>query len=521
MVADWLEAYACHGPGDIQGEPIVLDEEWLSFVVAAYALDPLTGRRMVDRALLSRPKGRAKSELAGWLVVAEALGPVRFDGWDAAGQPVGRPVVSPLIKCLATEESQAGNTFEVAAYVAGQWGPDVHPDVYRGVSGARQYQSATALYLPNGGEMRACTAGAASKDGGKETFVVPDEVHLYVLRELRSMYATVARNTGKRKLAEPWMLLTTTAYRPGEQSIAEAVLTAWRKGERTPADRWLVDHREAKGRVDITDEAHTLRQLADVYGAGAEWMNLPGLFRIMNDPEECEDEATAARYYLNRSMSTKDAWIAKDVHGAQIRTGDVIDAGEAIALGFDGSLNDDTTVLRGCRMSDGYLFKIGEWSKPSGPAGDTWAVPRTDVLATIREAFGRYDVVRGYFDPHEWRSDIDTLAAELGEERVLAWETRRDIAMAAALDRLHTGLMTGEVWHDDDPVAAEHYGNAYVRRKGPHRLVRKEHPQSPRKIDSVVGDALALEARADALAAGWGRPVVTGLTRVRGKASAY
>jgi hypothetical protein len=45
-----------------------------------------------------------------------------------------------------------------------------------------------------------------------------------------------------------------------------------------------------------------------------------------------------------------------------------------------------------------------------------------------------------------------------------------------------------------------------VRRKGPHRLVRKEYPNSPRKIDSVVGDALAYEARADAIAAGWGKP---------------
>ena len=38
---------------------------------------------------------------------------------------------------------------------------------------------------------------------------------------------------------------------------------------------------------------------------------------------------------------------------------------------------------------------------------------------------------------------------------------------------------------------------------GQMRLVRKETPNSTRKIDSVVGDALALEARADALAAGW------------------
>jgi phage terminase large subunit-like protein len=202
----------------VQGEPLVLDREWLRFLVHAYRLDPVTGARVFDEAVLSRPKGRAKSELAGLIGVVEAFGPVRFDGWDADGQPVGRPVTSPLLKCLATEESQAGNTFENIAFIAADWGPDVHPDVYKGVRGARQYQSASALYLPHGGEIRASTAGSASKDGGKETFVVADETHLYVLRELKAMYGTVRRNLGKRKLAQPWMLQTTTAYRPGERA---------------------------------------------------------------------------------------------------------------------------------------------------------------------------------------------------------------------------------------------------------------------------------------------------------------
>jgi phage terminase large subunit-like protein len=515
-VIDWIETYCCHGPGDVQGQPVDLDDEWFDFLVAAYALDPVSGRRLIDRAVLSRPKGRAKSELAGFVVVAEALAPVRFDGWDAAGQPVGRPVVSPLIKCLATEESQAGNTFENAAFITGDWGKDNHPDVYAGVTGARQYQSATALYLPGGGELRACTAGSASKDGGKETFVVPDETHLYVLRELKSMYATVARNTGKRAMAEPWMLQTTTAYRPGEQSVAEGILTAWRKGLLPNADRWLVDHREAKGRIDLDDAAHTLAQLRQVYGAAAGWMDLPRLYRSMRDPNECEDDATAARYFLNRALSTKDAWIPVDVVERQSRT-EVVEPGTEIALGFDGSLNDDASVLMGSRMSDGFLFPVGIWAKPNGPEGNWWEVPRGDVLAAVREAFARYKVTRLYADPHEWRTDIDALADEFGDQ-VVSWETRRDVPMAAALDRLHIDLRAGTLFHSGDPVVVEHFGNAYVRRKGGHRLVRKEHDQSNRKIDSVVAAALAYEARADALAAG---PAKKALTRVTGRVSTY
>jgi hypothetical protein len=182
-VADWIEANCCHGEGDIQGQPAQVDDEMLDHIVECYRIDPETGRRVFNEAVLSRPKGRAKSEVAAWIVVAEAFADcVRFDHWDDDGQPVGRAVVSPLIKCLATEEGQAGNTFKTVAYIASEWGKDNHPEIYGGASGARQYQSASAIYLPHGGEIRACTSGAASKDGGLESHVVADETHLYTCR---------------------------------------------------------------------------------------------------------------------------------------------------------------------------------------------------------------------------------------------------------------------------------------------------------------------------------------------------
>lgn len=497
-IADWITAYECHGPGDVQGDPIELDDEWFAFIVEAYRLDPVTGRRMYDEAVLSRPKGRAKSELAGWIGVAEAFAPVRFDGWDADGQPVGRPVRSPLLKCLATEESQAGNTFENIAFIASTWGPDVHPDIYAGVTGARQYQSATALYLPHGGEIRSCSSGAASKDGGKETWVCADETHLYVLRELKSMYGTVQRNLGKRKIAEPWLMQTTTMFRLGEQSIAEETLTAHRKAELS--DRVLVDHREAKGRIKLDDKAHTMAQLVDVYGPAAGWHDMDRKYRDMRDPRICADDAEAARYYLNRGIASADAWIPTDVIDRQART-EVVAPGECIAVGFDGSLNDDSTVLIGARMSDGFLFPIGIWERPAGREGFGWEVDRSEVLAAVREAFDRYTVIRMYADPHEWRSDINAMSEEHGKERVISWETRRDVQMAAALDRLHVDLVTGTLWHSGDGRFTAHFGNAYVARRGKLRLVRKEHDKSPRKIDSVVGSALAGEARADAIEA--------------------
>jgi len=509
---DFIEEWMVHGPGDIEGSPVEVDDEMADFIIECYRLNPETGHREYDEAVLSRPKGRAKSEIAGFIVVLEAYAPVRFSHWDENGQPVGKRVVSPVIKCMATEETQAGNTFENAAYII-NYGLEHFPEIYAGSTGMREVLAATKIYLPDGGYLASVTSGAASKDGGKETFVVADETHLYVLRELKRMFETMARNLSKRKIAEPWLLQTSTAYRPGEMSVFEDTLTAWRKKELSA--RVLVDHREAKGKINIADHDHTIKQLIYVYGASVPWQDMERKWRDMNDPRICPDEETAARYYLNRPLSSQDAWIPAAVierqdasrepdKGEEIVMPDpTLVAGENIALGFDGSLNDDSTVLIATRMSDGFLFPINIWSKPTGPAGNWWEVPRSDVIATIKETFARYTVVRLYADPHEWRSDIDDLAEELGEDRVIPWATSRYVPMAAALDRLHVDLKTGQVFHSGHPVFMEHFRNAYVNKKGIHRLVRKENPNSERKIDSVVGAALAYEARADAIRDGW------------------
>ena len=50
---DWIETFLVHGPGDIEGEPIELDDEFAAFIVRAYELDSV-GTRRVKRAVISR-----------------------------------------------------------------------------------------------------------------------------------------------------------------------------------------------------------------------------------------------------------------------------------------------------------------------------------------------------------------------------------------------------------------------------------------------------------------------------------
>ena len=211
LVVAWIEANLVHGPGDVQGQPIQLGDEQVRFLFRCYAIDD-HGRRIVRRAVFSAPKGRAKSELAAMLVCAEALGPVRFRGWEHDGRPLGGPVQAPYIPCVATEEGQAGNVYQAAEFMlregalAGTCGLDV---------------GQTRTFLPDGARILPITARASSKEGGRETFAVFDETHLFVTPELVRLHETIRRNLAKRRAAEPWSLEVSTMYAPGEESVAE------------------------------------------------------------------------------------------------------------------------------------------------------------------------------------------------------------------------------------------------------------------------------------------------------------
>ena len=296
---DWIEHHLCHGPGDVQGEPLLIDDEMAAFIVKAYQLDPVTGRRKVNRAFLSRPKGRAKSELAGALVCFEALGPCRFDGWDAAGDPVGRPQVYPFIRCLATEENQSGNTYDNVTAMLEHL-VEYSGDEFPGIDLGRSAQTSSRIFIEGGGEIVPSTSSGAAKDGGKETFSVFDETHLYVLPELRAMHKTVRRNLVKRRAAEPWSLETSTMYAVGENSVAEATHEYHKAvvSGRVRDGGLLFDHREAPHVEDLHDDDQLLPALEYVYGDAAPWMDLERIASDMREPDT--DPADARRYFLNQ-----------------------------------------------------------------------------------------------------------------------------------------------------------------------------------------------------------------------------
>lgn len=511
QVIEWAEAMLVHGPGDVQGEPLRLTDEACGFIVRAYQLRE-DGRRVVRRAGLSRPKGWAKTELAGVLAACELAGPVRFDGFDADGEPVGRPVTAPLVRVFATEEGQAtSGTYDAAAYMLG------HGEAFNEY---RLDVGASRTFLAGGGELLASTSAPTSAEGGRDTFDVFDETHLWISQRLRELHRVSLRNLGKRsQRAEPWSLETSTRFRPGESSVAEALDTYWRQlqsGElgdpvaAIAAAGVLLDMREApplEGKLrDLSDEVLEAA-LLEAYGDAAEFVDFARIIAEIRDPEA--DDADSRRYWLNQAVRGEDSWLGEgelELFDALAVEGHEPPDGEAITIGFDGSLSDDATVLIGCtlgREGKPFVWPIGVWEIPpdASPRDRAdWVVDREDVIATVHEAFDRWDVLLLYGDPAYWVPELAAWASEYGDDVVREWPTHRDYRMAPAQDALRAAILTAELEHDGDAAMRRHFANAHARRTRHGVTIRKDKPGSPHKIDAAVGSALALAARNDAIA---------------------
>src|SRR5690242_15674426 len=119
LATAWIEHFCVHGPGDVEGEEVQLDDELTEITVDIYAHDQ-GGRRQYDSSFVSRAKGRAKSEHAAFITLFETFGPCRFAGWARGGErlqwrdfeyefrpgePLAKAVTYPFARCLATEES--------------------------------------------------------------------------------------------------------------------------------------------------------------------------------------------------------------------------------------------------------------------------------------------------------------------------------------------------------------------------------------------------------------------------------
>lgn len=491
QVIDWIETYLVHGPGDIEGQPITLDDEFAAFIIRAYELNA-DGSRRVRRAVLSRPKGRAKSELAAFLSIVEALGPSRFSHYAQAGEvspwgypfdegePVGKPVQRPEILVFATEFNQAGNTYDGIRFILNT--SQKLKDDYSGIDAG-----ITRVLLPNG-QITPESAADSSKDGGKSTFIVADETHLWVLPRLQRLHQVTLRNLLKRKIASGWMLETSTMYAPGEGSVAESTHQyAQAIIEGRVADAGLLfDHREAPAKYDASKRRDRLEGLREVYGPASSWMDLEAISASYEDPQT--SAAEWQRYWFNRPVSLQGQWLPQTAWD-ECHDSRPIPDGADVVLGLDGSFSGDSTALIAVQIGEfPHVTVAGHWEKP--PTSSEWRVPILDVEDAIRTACLRWRVREITADPHLWSRSLEVLA----DENLPVTEFPQSPArMTPATKRFTDMVLTRRLTHDGNPALTRHVSNAYLKTDSRGTRIVKETRHSARRIDLAVASIMAVE----------------------------
>jgi len=531
-VCAWIEEYLCFGPGDLLGQPAILDDEVRGLIYRMYEVhpptlerrkrkivvkdgNPLAGKRRFNRCAISVRKGRAKTELAAWIAAAELHpdAPVRCAGFTVVrGQPrpIPRGVVDPYIPMIAYTEDQV----EELAYGALRRIPEqcaIGKDFDIGLE--------RIVRLGGDGKAEAVSSSPNSRDGARTTFQHADETHRFTLDRTKKGWRTMLANLEKRPLADPWAFETTTAYEPGGASMAEQTHEhAKQLAQKGAASRLFFFHRQASDDHDLKTPASVRAAVVEACGPGmAKWTDIARTVDAFFEPNAERDYLE--RVYLNKPVQQAARAFDLTKFKSLTRKDYEVPDGSALTIGFDGSRYDDATSAIATEVTTGFQFEIGTWERPYMEPGDrrseakVWEVPVEDVDAAIAAAFNRWTVVRMYCDPPKWEGWISTWAGRYGDTVVTEWWTNRHKPMAYALRSYSAAMFAGELSHDGNATLTAHIGQAYRKtiappildEKGePMWVLRKERPDSPKKIDAAMAAVLSWEARNDALAAGEG-----------------
>lgn len=546
LVVDWVERHCIIPDGFRKGQPFTMYDwqQWCTlnhYEVRHDARPAGTEYTNADgeqsvvsgasafryrRSVIIAPQKAGKGPWSATITTNEAVGPALFAGWAEPADtyrcsehgcgcgweqpygeyfdmglsfvPKGKPWPTPLIQLVATAETQVDNVYRPLQAMA------------RGKMLAPLMQvTEDFIRCPNDGRIDVVTSNAQSKLGNPIIFALQDESGLYTVTNKMVTVAQTQRRgaagMGGRSME------TTNAFDPTRNSTAQQSFASSLR----LADIFVFWRRPPDELGDYTVKADRRRVHAFVY-KGCEHVDLDAIeaeaVELLGD-----DPRQAERFYGNRDVAGSAKWTTPEEWAAKAADMPItVDKREQITLGFDGSdgtatgkRRADATVLRGCRLSDGYRWTIAAWEHQPEPDGEygPWYVPRDEVLEKIHWAFAYFDVVLAGFDPPFWRAEVSALVEKYGDDRIVEFLTSNDRLMANALERLK--LSNGR--HDGCPIVAQHAVNAVTvvkeyRDDNDERkrivLVSKASKDSPDKIDGLISDAIANDMRDRAIAAG-------------------
>ena len=493
-----------------------------------------------------------KDPLAAMICIVEFVGPCRLGGWDEDGNPVAVAHPNPLVQLAAVSKEQNTNTVSLFPVMMDQEFQDVF-DVNIGVEVSYAQKRRCTL--------KALTSNFRTQEGARPSCVIENEIHHWLESQGGTdFHAVLGRNLTKRGHADPFArrLCITNAYKPSEESVARNI----REGiEDALAGRYvdtgttLYDSVEVRADVpirppdeycsDADDEGNPrptledriqwlMRLLREVRG-DAFWLNLRQTAEEILSPENQHALSDMRRFYLNQVTAADEAWLdRKDIIAAidpeveeRRRSADSgmdsfevgwlrVDPDEPIVMFFDGSKSDDATGLVGCRVSDGYVFTLGVWQRPTNLADDEkarWRVDRSAVDRRVDQVFRRFNVVAFWGDPSHAKDEVDytpywdalmdewhrkysdqlqvwAVNTQQAGVHAIMWDMaspQRTAQFVAAAQKTVEDFESLDITIDGHPALVKHLTNAQEREDEKNGItLGKESRYSPRKIDLAV-----------------------------------
>jgi hypothetical protein len=500
QAVDWIEDRCAIPDREFVGDPFLLTDEQVLFFLHFYRLDPVTGGFVYHRgAQLTRSQKWGKGPLAAAWICVEAQGPVLFDGWDAAGEPVGKPWPTPLIQVTAISEDQTDNVYSALL-----------PMIELGaLHGEIEDTGLGRINLPGGGRIEPVTASAISRLGARMTAAVQDQTESWLAtnggRKLADNQRRNIAGMGGRWLSTP------NAWDPTENSVAQYTAENEHDG---------VYHNDVEPpeSLSIRNKAERRRALKIAYGDSATgrrdgkagvvkpWINLDKI-----DAEILallpRDPAQAERWFLNRKQAAE----AKAFNGVKwdelAKPGYFPEPDSLIVIGVDGARYVDALAVVATEVATGFQWPLGIWERPLH-ATDDYEHPFDEVDGAMQDAFEAFNVWRVYVDPQYIDYLLEIWLGRWGEKRIIPWLTNRLRQACWMIRNYKDAMSSGNVSHIGDEAFTRHVKNAVRRKQNvydddhrPMHTIAKDRADSRNKIDGAMAGALSWEARGDAIAA--------------------
>lgn len=525
VAVEWIEEHLRIPDGPKMGQPFRFYDEQVRHFLHRYRLRPdadpadPADALVYSGSMLVRGQKWGKDPILAADDIFQAFGPCVFDGWDADGEPVGRPHPSPWVFVAALNDKQTANTWlplkamVEASELVDLPGVEVNLDMIRLPSGNPIEPLTTTAWGRLGGRF---TAGSLTENGLMTETGDTSAGKRSALQFARTIIRSVTGMGGM------WIAATNT-WDPTELSHAQQIHEAKNSAA-------YVDARLSRKHVDLNDDAELAGELLYLYGDSAKerggHVSVPRLVRDCRDTANGESEVR--RFFLSEIIAgeeplcTPERWEALG-RGYDHPDHDPLQRGDRITIGFDGSRSRDATVLTACRIRDGRLFHLRTWV-PRCMCVDAdhqpvdcrnRKVPRTDVDQAVMDLFAVYEVWYLYADPYKWQDYLDVWAARW-PKRVVEQPTNVDVRMDAMLERFTTARDADELTHDGDDTLTAHVRNAAIakgRRKpskprvDAHGKLIEHYLKVVKKregllIDAAIAALLAYDARGQAVEEG-------------------